>query len=279
MPSAPPTAAARTADAIVHDLVSRRTELPAASIQPASRLLRDLHLNSIIVGELVAAAARELGVAPPSQVLDLADASVGEVARVLDDLRSAPQQVAAADASPRGVDTWCRAFKPEWIERTLRAPHLAAPSPGFTWWAARPRTLRVRSIDTSGLPGDGVSRLDRSAPQRALLLDAAHTVIDLRGTIDHSSSSNRCRIRGVCRTLHLEHPNVVTRVVDAQPGSHVIDYVRAELAAPAGHSGAATIRAAVGSNPVCRCSMTTPWRRTRCSPAIRCSSRRSGDRG
>jgi hypothetical protein len=37
-------------------MVAARTELPAASIQSSFRMLSDLHLNSIVVGEVIVGA-------------------------------------------------------------------------------------------------------------------------------------------------------------------------------------------------------------------------------
>ncbi|HYN22435.1 MAG TPA: type I polyketide synthase, partial [Thermoanaerobaculia bacterium] len=72
---------ANSALEVLRHLVAKKTELPPAAVQEDSRLLSDLHLNSISVGQLVAEASRQLGVQPPASPTDYARATVAEVAQ------------------------------------------------------------------------------------------------------------------------------------------------------------------------------------------------------
>ena len=92
-----------SAGALVRRLVARRAELPLESVRDGDRLLSDLHLNSIAVGELVAEAARGLGLAPPMTPTDYADATVGEAARALEQLAETGVSAAPADVGAHPV--------------------------------------------------------------------------------------------------------------------------------------------------------------------------------
>jgi enediyne polyketide synthase len=119
-PQATPGAACR---GLLRQLVARRAELPEDAVRDEHRLLSDLHLNSIAVGQLVVEACRQLGLAPPSSPTDYATATVGQVAEALAErARLAPAAQAAGagePASPAGVDTWVRPFVVAWVERPL----------------------------------------------------------------------------------------------------------------------------------------------------------------
>ena len=107
--------------ALVRQLVAGLCELPSDSVEDGHHLLSDLHLNSIAVGELVAEAARRLGLAPLTNPTDYADATVGEVSRALDQLRETGVTGPPGDDErpPWGVDSWVQAFTLEWVERPL----------------------------------------------------------------------------------------------------------------------------------------------------------------
>jgi enediyne biosynthesis thioesterase len=59
--------------------VARGLQLAADAIAPEDRPLEDLHLNSIAVGQLVAEAARSLGLAPPPAPTGLRPLAAGRV--------------------------------------------------------------------------------------------------------------------------------------------------------------------------------------------------------
>ncbi|OLE25264.1 MAG: hypothetical protein AUG49_11350 [Catenulispora sp. 13_1_20CM_3_70_7] len=93
---------------MVTALVAQTTELDPAAITPDQRLLSDLHLSSLTVARLVAQAARLARREPPAVPLSLADATVGEVAEVLQGLPPASGQ--DADAPVAGAAPWIRTF-------------------------------------------------------------------------------------------------------------------------------------------------------------------------
>jgi enediyne polyketide synthase len=201
---------------VVRRLVAARAELPAETIREDSRLLSDLHLNSISVSQLVAEAARQLGLRPPASPTDYARATVAEVALALAGQEELADAGAAAGPAgpPAGVDSWVRAFHTVWVPREL--PRRMAPAEPGTWRIVAPQDHPLAWKLAARLTGDGVllclpPRPDES--HAALFLEAAREVI----------ASNATRFLVVqqdgggaafARTLHLEMPEVTTRVVD-----------------------------------------------------------------
>src|SRR5262249_51176601 len=79
-------AAERDIRVLVRQRVAERGELPVSAVKDDDRLLGQLHLNSITVGQLVAEASRRVGLPPPVAPTDYAMATVAEVACALDEL-------------------------------------------------------------------------------------------------------------------------------------------------------------------------------------------------
>jgi enediyne polyketide synthase len=227
---------------LIRTLVGKRTELPPEAIAETSRFLRDLHLNSIVVGEMVASAARELGIKPPANLLSFADASVGELAKGLEQLRKSRASEPAQKSLPAGIDDWCRAFAVDWRPRALQEQSQIASPPG-TWSVFSPsdHPLLARLSDAA-LPGNGVvicvsqeaieQQLDAllAAAKKAIAADGAEKYFVVLGPVDV--------VGAFARTINVEHPEIRTRVIEAALGSDVIHYLQAELSTPQAHTEA-----------------------------------------
>ncbi|HEY0431551.1 MAG TPA: SDR family NAD(P)-dependent oxidoreductase, partial [Pyrinomonadaceae bacterium] len=229
-----------TADLLVQ-LVAQRTELPVASIGKDSRLLSELHLNSITVSELVVEASSQLGLPPPMSPTDFADATITEIAQALDELRLNPQLSAGLEDSllPAGVDSWIRSFKVHLVERPISRRTTAAEQ-GAWQIVALPGhpfadDLRVRFDEQAG---DGVIVClppDCDEQVVGLLLAAARSVLKRSGNSKFVLVQHGNGVAGFARTLHLEAPHVTTCVVNL-PESHpqAVEWVVAEVAAAQG---------------------------------------------
>lgn len=118
---------------VITQLVATRAEFPASSVNGKSRLLSDLHLNSITVSQLVTEAAQRLGLPRPVSPTEYADATVAEVAQAFtDQLRTGHgSSNAKEELLPAGIDSWIRLFKIELVEQPLRRS--APPRTKGTW--------------------------------------------------------------------------------------------------------------------------------------------------
>ena len=229
-----------TSDLLVQ-LVAQRTELPPATVGKDSRLLSDLHLNSITVSELVLEAARQLGLSPPTSPTDFADATITEIAQALDEQRLNPQLSTGLEISglPAGVDSWIESFKVELVERPISAT-TASAEPG-TWeivsLTGHPLAdeLRVRFDEQAG--GGVIVYLPVDCDEQVvgLLLTAAQSVLKRSGNSSFVMVQHGNGAAAFARTLHLEAPHVTTCVVNV-PESHprAIEWVVAEVSAAQG---------------------------------------------
>ncbi len=176
---APAMAAALTASPLetVRQLLARRTELPPAAIAEDSRLLSDLHLNSIAVSELVIEAARQLQLEPPVAPTEYANATVNELAQALTQLQATAQPDLAAQLRvPPGVASWVRPFHVRWEARPL--PRRPQPLAVTAWQIFAPDDHPLRPAlaaafqETAG-PPDQAAAVDRAAVRGTAVLLAA----------------------------------------------------------------------------------------------------------
>lgn len=228
---------------VVRRLVAERLELPIATVADKSRMLDDLHLNSISVAQLVAEAARCLDLPPPPAPTYYANATLSEIATALEAAghsRGATRDV-DEEAQPSGVDEWVREFSVEFVERAL--PRRESPSETGDWRVIAPPDHRLkaaaqRSFDCSGM-GRGIVVLLPPEPDEShigLLLDGAQAALkggdDFRFVlVEHGGGA-----ASFARTLQLEAKNLNTCVVDVPPEHpEAVEWVLAEARAVRGH--------------------------------------------
>ncbi len=212
-----PAGADRSPLAVVRALVAARAELPESAVEEGSRLLSDLHLNSISVGQLVSEASRQLGLAAPASPTDFANATVGEVAGFLiEQLALGSHAAPREDRVPLGVDSWVRPFTVELVEKPLGAPRLPPDGTGEWRIFAPPEHPLVAPLAKalSELPGLGAVLClpaDPDPQQVGLMLSAARAGIAAgRFVVVQQGGGGG----GLARTLHREHGQVTTLVVD-----------------------------------------------------------------
>jgi enediyne polyketide synthase len=231
---------------LVRQLVAERSELPVATVRDESRMLSDLHLNSITVGQLVSEAAKRLGLARIVGLTDFADASVAEVALVLVELQRTGSTAHQDDQrhQPPGVDVWIQSFAIELQETMLPRPPQAADSaavPGAWQVLASPEHPLAAPLAgrLAQLPGNGVVLCLPPEPTEEiipLLLDAARTVMALKHEPSFVLVQHGWGGSGFARTLHQEMHGLATCIVNV-PRAHApaVDWIMAEVAAMSGY--------------------------------------------
>jgi enediyne polyketide synthase len=205
---------------IVRQLVMERTELPVEAVKEGDRLLSDLHMNSISVGQVIAEAARRLGLPPPVALLDYADATLAEAARALEESArtgsAGPSE--ESDRFPAGIAAWVRAFT---VERVAR-PRRSRP-PGVTagaWQVLSPPehafAAAVREAFASA-PGGGVALCLPPNPDERhvpLLIESARAVLASPEPRRYTLVQHGGGGEAFAKTLHLEHPEIAVCVAD-----------------------------------------------------------------
>jgi enediyne polyketide synthase len=228
---------------VVRRLVAERLELPLDTIENESRLLDDLHLNSISVAQLVAEAARRLDLSPPTAPTHYANATLTEIATALEATARAgsADEESNTEAQPTGVDEWVRAFSVEFVERAL--PRRDGPPEAGDWRILpptdHPLKIAVESSFARAGAGRGIVVLLPAEPNEShieLLLDGARSALkggdDFRFVLVGGAAS-------MARTLHLEAKNLNTCVIDV-PVDHpdASAWVLAEALAARGYTEA-----------------------------------------
>jgi len=225
----------------IRELVARRVELPLAAVRDESRLLQDLHLNSLAASELVAAAARHLRVPPPAAPLSFADATVAEVARSLERLQAAGVGLdSGGDAAPPGVDRWVRAFAARRTRARGHGPRRQGPGSWRVCSAPGHPLAEAFRERASDWPGRGVLvclSAGRVEDQVPLLLEGAGAILRAEGPDRCLSVFQPEAVAGsFARTLHLENPEITTCVIEAPMEAHALDWVEEEVRRASGHS-------------------------------------------
>ena len=232
---------------VVRQLVAERLELPLATIENESRLLDDLHLNSISVAQLVAEAARRLDLPPPPAPTSYANATLSEIAGALEATARAQDADgnSHAEADPSGVDEWVREFSVEFVERALRRRDglFEAEAETGDWrilaTPGHPLEAAVQKSFAHSATGRGIVVLLPSEPDEShvgLLLEGAREALkggdDFRFVLVGGAGS-------FARTLHLETKNLITCVVEV-PAEHptAAEWILAEALAARGYTEA-----------------------------------------
>ncbi|MCO5998076.1 polyketide synthase family protein [Actinoallomurus rhizosphaericola] len=221
-------------------LTAERAELPLEVVRPDTKPLDDLHLSSIVVGQIMNEAAAERGLTTLAPATGFATASLAELAEALDDLAAAasPGQDARRDAV-EGAGPWVRPFAVAWVPADPLPPRADAAAGTGSWQAfvspggPEAEPLR-RALETAGI-GDGV--LICPSPAH----DTAETGTLLAGARAALAGARRCLVvqsgggaAALAKTLHLENPEVVTCVVNVPAGPFPVAAVVREAAAATG---------------------------------------------
>ena len=227
---------------LVTELVAQRAELPISAIRPESRLLSDLHLNSITVSQLVAESAHRLHLPRSVSPTDFADATIGEVTQALaEQLILGVSPGSEIDLLPAGVDSWVRAFRVELVERALRQTAPSRQARGWTFIAPLENSFAdALHRKFAAAAGNGVVVCFPHEADEALagdLLKAARLVIDRREGTTLVLVQPRPGASAFARTLHLEAPYVTTCIVNlSRMDQQAADWVLAEAMAAEGYT-------------------------------------------
>jgi len=261
VPPQPPLEQTSSSIDLIRQLVAQRAELPIQTVDEKHRMLSDLHLNSITVGQIVSEAARALGLLPPTAPTEYADATVAEIAQALEELKqTGTLELEERLKTPAGIDAWIRTFQIVYTEKPLSSAsqhvsHQAQSSwkvlapPAYSF--AEDLSKACAELKGAGvlvcLPSEtgdqhislllqGIQEVLRSERPTTFVLvqhDKGSVMGPLKG--DNPTGS----VAGVARTLALEAPRQTVCVVDVPPTHpQAIAWVLAEIEAAHGYSEA-----------------------------------------
>jgi enediyne polyketide synthase len=209
----------------LRELVATRAELPAEAVRDDSRLLDDLHLSSITVGQVLGQAARELGLPASQTPTSFATATLRELASALDELRETGDGAGQAD-QVAGVGPWVRPFRTELVAAPEPAP--AGTEPDGPWrvyaWDGHPLAEPLRRALAAGGVGGGVLVC---LPPDCRESDLELALLGARAAVDQPPGGRLVVIQhgrgasAIAKTARLEGTRLRTTVIDTpmEPGA------------------------------------------------------------
>ncbi|MFI6130735.1 SDR family NAD(P)-dependent oxidoreductase [Micromonospora sp. NPDC051141] len=224
---------------LLRRLTADRAELPLELVGPDSRLLDDLHLSSITVGQVVNQLAQRLDVPPAQMPINFATATIRELAETMENLaKTARDSDAAATPVVSGVAAWARPWRVDLDEVPLPAVPADATAKNGPWHlhadADHPFAAELAStLEQSGL-GSGVLVClppDCTEEQLESALRGAQQALTAGSTrfvlVGHGRGA-----AAIARTLHLEAPTVLVTVVHLPAATEgAVELVVKEVAA------------------------------------------------
>ncbi|MTJ81254.1 MAG: SDR family NAD(P)-dependent oxidoreductase [Telmatospirillum sp.] len=250
---AAPEASPGDAEDVLRRIMSEITGLPAWTLQGSSRMLSDLHLNSITVGEIINRFTATLGRRPVADPTLFVNASVEEIRAAVEAQPPAGDPAGTGpDNAPAGLEAWVRFFEvarhpaPAPGDPAPPDPSAAEPSGGGrrAWTILGRGAGDVESLGkrlaAAGQDGGVLVWLpaDPGKEDAALLLGAAQKCCE-RGP-DPKLPPRRLVVvqngwggGGFARSFHQETPAIPTLVINlSRPGSaDAPDWICREVAA------------------------------------------------
>ncbi|MGW3304033.1 SDR family NAD(P)-dependent oxidoreductase [Streptomyces rubiginosohelvolus] len=222
---------------VLRALVAERAELPADLVDPESRLLDDLHMSSITVGQIVNQAASRLGIAAAHVPTNFATATLAELAEALETLVSTGGvEEPESSLVVTGAAVWARPFGVDLDE--VPRPAAAPVGADGAWDLFAPDGHPVaeqlrRALASAGVGAGVLAVLDRDCSQREIerVLTAAKNAFAGDRARRFVLVQDGRGAAGLAKTLHLEAPHLRTTVVDSPVTPDVVERVVAEVAA------------------------------------------------
>ncbi len=214
-------------------LIAQSADLPTDSISDNSRLLSDLHLNSITVGQIVAEVSRKVGLSAPLDSTAYADSTLAEIAAAMQtridsgEIDSAPPEILAA-----GVENWIRTFKVDWLPDAL-STQITTPKQAGQWQIlghnAELNKSLLTHLNTWGNTGV-VLILPEKVDETHIewLLESSKTALtnqpDYFVVVQYDMN---CAALG--RTFYQEHPDITTCVITLTNQTQQVENIVAEI--------------------------------------------------
>lgn len=251
---------------LIRRLAAERAELPLELVHDSSRLLDDLHLSSITVGQVVSQVATQLGMPAAQAPTNLATATVRELADALEALAATAHSGDLAQTQlVAGAAAWARPWTLDLDEMPLPARPTGGATPGGEWQLFtnpdNPLAEPLRyALQRANLGSGVLVCLPEGCTEEQLefALRGAQTV--LAGTagdrfvlVQHDRGA-----AGLAKTLHLESPKVRTTIVHLPVTAAAVDQVVAEVAATADYAEAYYDEAGVRRVPTLRVMPVEP---------------------
>lgn len=208
-------------------IIADRTGLPSWSLEESSRMLSDLHLNSITVGEIVTRLSTAIGVPLLVDPTEFADGKIGDIATAIAEMANSENRDRNTyQGAPAGIANWVRYFQFQNHDAPMPAPHADTI---FGEWEGYgnfgPLENAVLAKLKTGPYNDGILlRIGNQADldDVAILLKAAQKAIIRRKSCQNPLQlvvlQNGWSVSGFVKSFFLENTNIDILVLNLQSG-------------------------------------------------------------
>ncbi|MDM8560410.1 SDR family NAD(P)-dependent oxidoreductase [Candidatus Parabeggiatoa sp. HSG14] len=221
----------------LRNLVAERADFPSSAIQNNSRLLADLHLNSIAVGQIVSEVGQQIGLQAPADPTAYADASLEQIAHAMEERMSSGEvEKEPLPALPVGIDAWIRPFTVEWVECSLPQKSSTLKGNGnwqvFGHYEYQLKAQLEQRLNEWGESGVALCLLEEvNETHIGMILEATKTLFNKDKytkqhfvLVQHSTS-----VAAFARTLHREHPDITTCTITLPFDDNAIERILTEV--------------------------------------------------
>ncbi|WP_412543685.1 type I polyketide synthase [Longispora sp. K20-0274] len=224
---------------LLRRLAAERAELPLELVREDSRLLDDLHLSSITVGQVMNQVAQQMGVPAAQTPTNFATATVRELADALESLAGTAGGGAATDTPVvAGAAAWARPWSLDMDELPLPAPVPQGTRTGGQWRVyadgAHPLAEPLRrALERADVGGGVLVCLPEDCTEQKLEL----ALLGAKAALDGALGGRFVLVQhergaaGLAKTLRLEAPHLRTTIVHVPAVEAAVDWVVAEVAA------------------------------------------------
>ncbi|WP_142786396.1 type I polyketide synthase [Changchengzhania lutea] len=205
---------------VLKQIIAKRTKLPLEAIENDGRMLDDLHLNSIVVGDIIAELSHTLGYTITGTPIEYANASLSEIVHVFDS-NSTDRNTIEQSIQPRYH--WVEAFNIEWFKESLFTTTLLNDEDNL--WISIDSKLNIK------LPGYGciisligcnelqvikklellIKYMNRELPEKLIIIQ------------DKSLAS------GWSKSLYLEYPQIDILLITANQLQDILPKLKEEV--------------------------------------------------
>lgn len=201
---------------IVTKLIADKAELPVSAISLENRMLSDLHLNSITVGQIVTSAAKRLGAIQPLSPTEFADSTVTEIIAALEKYKNFTENENPLEQTITGLDDWVRPFEIKLVEKNLIKKNTTNEKGSWQIFSQNENKFADKIREQIGvLNGNGVIICvtgEAVEEEISILLQGAKSIIE-----QHNGKfvlvQDKKSFAGFAKSFALENPKIPTIVI------------------------------------------------------------------
>ncbi len=202
----------------VKEILSRHLELSSATLNDKAKMLDDLHLNSITVGQLLARVSKQLSIPSPQTPAEYSNASIEDIANYFQNASGNKNQASEAKQI-QGLHDWVKTFSIEFVEEPLLEKQITSSTSAkwFELTVGKPSVLVQQLLSQiKSLPAYGVvvALFEKSEKEIISALGQLIKILNEQKNIEHLVIvQNNNYANGFVKSVYLENKKLKTTVL------------------------------------------------------------------